>query len=896
MKKFLLSFLCFLLAVAGGYAEEVTKSVTFSGYAAGTQYAKNEKHDLGDGLVIYTTECHFTSELRIYSSSTNNGYVVSDPLPGTITKMTFNAGNKVDVLLVYGSNDGNTWTKVGEVSVTSTSYKDYSLDFSGSYTCFKLDVKGSNQIRLKKMSVTYTTSGSVEPSKETVATPVIKPDAQEFNKGETLSVEISTETKDATIHYTTDGTNPTEASAVYSTPISVNNTTTVKAIAVKDNYNNSEVASATYTMVDPNAKTGTISFASADQRVSQDGNAQVWRNDGITFTNNKASSQSAVVSNVNPVRLYANSSIAIECSAGNITQIEFDCNSDEDYATALKNSIGDAATVSSDKVTVNLDGTSNRFEIAKLTKQVRLDALTVTYSAGATKPVTPTLTAGGNFVGFKEIAISCNTEDATIYYTTDESEPTESSEKYVAPFKITTTTTVNAIAVNEVGKSDVVTATYTRVAAEPTITFDGATFEESVQVTIKPAEGTKAYYTLNGKTPTNESTEYTESLTIKADATLQVVAYDEDGYASPVVEQKFTQKIASSGEGTTSTATLVEDVTDLAVGDKVVIVASDFDVALSTTQNTNNRGCIGVTKSDDKLSVKLNNEVQILTLENGAADGQYAFYTGEDGYLYAASTVSNYLRTGATLNNKASFTIKIEDGVATIKADQSERNWLRFNSTNNPKIFSCYTSGQADVSLYEVDLSTVENYVLNVSEAGWSTLYLGYNTIIPEGVECYTISGFGEGTVSLSLVESGYLPANTAVIVKAEEGGYTFAVTEETASIESCMVGSTKNEYIDKEAYVLAKPENCEVGFYKASMNGGVFLNNANKAYLPVSALPESVQNAKALKFNFDTTGVEGVKVETAGKKVIYDLSGRRVNEMAQPGIYIVNGKKVMVK
>ena len=97
---------------------------------------------------------------------------------------------------------------------------------------------------------------------------------------------------------------------------------------------------------------------------------------------------------------------------------------------------------------------------------------------------------------------------------------------------------------------------------------------------------------------------------------------------------------------------------------------------------------------------------------------------------------------------------------------------------------------------------------------------------------------------------------------------------------------------------VLAKVDGV-VGFYKAEMNqleGTAFLNNANKAYLPVSALPASAQNAKALKFDFGTTGVEGVKVETEGKKVIYDLSGRRVNDMTAPGFYIVNGKKVLVK
>ena len=179
MKKFLLSIFAVMLAVFSVQAEEVTKSVTFSSYTAGTQYAKNEKHDLGDGLVIYTTECHFTSELRIYSSSTHNGYVVSDALPGIITKMTFNAGNKADKLDIYGSNDGATWTKVGQVSVTSTSYKDYSFNFSGSYTRFKIDVNGTNQVRLKSMSVTYTKStgegGGETPEPVDVAEPTFTP-------------------------------------------------------------------------------------------------------------------------------------------------------------------------------------------------------------------------------------------------------------------------------------------------------------------------------------------------------------------------------------------------------------------------------------------------------------------------------------------------------------------------------------------------------------------------------------------------------------------------------------------------------------------------------------------------------------------------------------------------
>ena len=144
----------------GGAATEKTGKYTFSNYTAGTQYAKNEEHKLDDDVTIYTTECHFTSELRIYSSSTHNGYVISNQLPGKIVSMGFNAGNKVDVLVVYGSTDGSTWTQVGEVSVTSTSYKDYTLSFGATnYTYFKLDVKDDQQVRLKTMSVTYMSGG-----------------------------------------------------------------------------------------------------------------------------------------------------------------------------------------------------------------------------------------------------------------------------------------------------------------------------------------------------------------------------------------------------------------------------------------------------------------------------------------------------------------------------------------------------------------------------------------------------------------------------------------------------------------------------------------------------------------------------------------------------------------
>ena len=139
-----------------GGTENVSRSYTFSQYTAGAQYAEGEEHELDDVLTLTTTQCHFTTELRIYSSDTHNGYVVSNQLPGRIVSIGFNAGNKVDAIDVFGSTNGTDWTEVEQVGVTSTSYKDYTLDFGETnYTYFKLDVVGSNQVRLKSITITW---------------------------------------------------------------------------------------------------------------------------------------------------------------------------------------------------------------------------------------------------------------------------------------------------------------------------------------------------------------------------------------------------------------------------------------------------------------------------------------------------------------------------------------------------------------------------------------------------------------------------------------------------------------------------------------------------------------------------------------------------------------------
>ena len=96
--------------------------------------------------------------------------------------------------------------------------------------------------------------------------------------------------------------------------------------------------------------------------------------------------------------------------------------------------------------------------------------------------------------------------------------------------------------------------------------------------------------------------------------------------------------------------------------------------------------------------------------------------------------------------------------------------------------------------------------------------------------------------------------------------------------------------------YKLAQDKEEGIGFYWANANGTAFTNGANKAYL---AIKGNMSQMRGFSFESMTTGINNVVANTNNSKnaVIYDLNGRRVNSLnAAKGVYIVNGKKVIVK
>ena len=230
-----------------------------------------------------------------------------------------------------------------------------------------------------------------------------------------------------------------------------------------------------------------------------------------------------------------------------------------------------------------------------------------------------------------------------------------------------------------------------------------------------------------------------------------------------------------------------------------------------------------------------------------------------------------------------------------------------YNNAKNALLQSQVNSAKTELATQIAALSAALKYTLNVTEAGYATMYLAHNAIIPEfenenGV--YIVKTVSKEWAQMEKV-TGILPANTGVVVKGE-GEYEFVYTQEsaTANVEGNFLwGTAEDTYIAGDAYVLANSAN-GIGLYGAILNKDAegndgtthFKNNANRAYLPADVVPASVALSAGFRFDFGgTTAIEEVETENA-ETVIYDLTGRRVNEITKAGVYVVNGRKVLVK
>ena len=526
-------------------------------------------------------------------------------------------------------------------------------------------------------------------------------------------------------------------------------------------------------------------------------------------------------------------------------------------------------------------------KVHQKTEDVYSELITITQASGIDTPTFDPV--GGTYTTAQNVTISCATDGATIYYTTDGTDPDDGSSVYSGAVPITVSGTVLKVIAYKAGaRSEIASAKYTIKPNKPTITAVGAT------VTITGDDGCKFYYTTNNTTPTEESTNYTSSFSLFEDCTIKARAYDAYHNASDVYSFPFKYLPLEPKNINSGYFVKVTDVSDLENGDAILIVNEDNTVAMSTTQNSNNRGQAEVTITNDvinNLSADVQKLVLVKTTEkiNSVDTDVFYFYTGS-GYLYAASSSSNYLRTEAAPdnNNNARATIVIddyfEDAIITFTGTYTH-NVVAYNSTN--QLFSCYEAGPQKVYIYK---EVAHSETLTPGKT-YTTLTSAYNldfTGIAD-LEAYIATGVSGGYVQMTQVNK--VPANTGLVLKATtpDSPVNVPAFDGTGADDvsgNKMAGSaTATTAVAANAGYILKD-----GVFQPSSGGDL---PAGKAYLNIAVSSAPVLN---LNFGDDTTGIDMVKGE--GFKVngeFYNLNGQRVAQPAK-GLYIVNGKKVVIK
>lgn len=219
---------------------------------------------------------------------------------------------------------------------------------------------------------------------------------------------------------------------------------------------------------------------------------------------------------------------------------------------------------------------------------------------------------------------------------------------------------------------------------------------------------------------------------------------------------------------------------------------------------------------------------------------------------------------------------------------------LKVTSANNTQI--------TKIVVYAKD-ETVAGAINIATEEGFGTFYTDKNYVLPQGLTAFgytSIDGNNTLTKSVEYVAGDIVPANTAVVVKGAKGSYNYYNTEETATktIEKNLLkGVTTDTKIEAKSgvkrYILTRADDGILAFYRT--NTGNINVKANRAYLEV---PTAMAVA-SFSLEGSATGINNV-VTTAAKQGIYTISGVRLNATTTKelpaGIYIVDGKKVIVK
>lgn len=405
--------------------------------------------------------------------------------------------------------------------------------------------------------------------------------------------------------------------------------------------------------------------------------------------------------------------------------------------------------------------------------------------------------------------------------------------------------------------------------AAPEINPASQKFSKAFDATITGAEGTTLKYTLDGTDPANSQTATvvkaaTATVNIPAQTTtLKAIALKGD-LVSQVAEAVYTYCAPSENDGTFAKPYTVEEFVEFQPTQDVWVKGTilgfmengGYNPNPSSNENTN--VCIGTTDGRVYMGVRL-----------------------EKGSIFRELGLNK--KVGTELMVKGKYT---------------EDYFLKPGMKNEPTYLYIADPTQA---LASINVKTTEGYATYYNDK------LGVT--IPEGIDakCGVITDVNNGalTIDYCYAAGAEILAGNAVLVKAGKAmQIPLIVSKHPKEVvaENMLKGqATTGEFTadpDYKYYKLAYNNfNTKegLGFYFGAENGGAFTVPAGMAYL---AVPRSMA-VKCFLLDGSATGIEGIEAGQTAEavKTVYTLDGRKVEAQKLPkGIYIVNGKKVIVK
>lgn len=819
-------------------------------------------------------------QLRLYchANSGSGGSITITPALGvTFTGVTITSATNPSISYKVGSGSvtGVPATGTGPYTYTIT---DISATSSSALTIQNINKSTNVQFQISTIEITYSNASGGN----TCSTPSFSPSAGAVPYN--TNVEISCATDDATIYYTTDGSTPTIGSASYSGAIAITAATTIKAIAVKDGLENSSIATASYTIAAPSAPTFNVAAGSiaAGTKVSITGTGTIrYTTNGVDPTPSTGNEYSE------PIAINADCTLKAICVDGG----------------------GNASSVTSETYTVitPVPGYTIDFEsvpaaytdwtmtnIEQGTNDISAHGGTYYGTTGgkaSASIVTKAKVANPETLTFYVSKTSNNTTSSTWYVevSSNGSDWTELTNYSATGMDKGTWEKVERDIYNS-AEGEFYTNVYIRIrydgstairtiddisltevmpVATPEFSVEPGTYTEiqSVEITCG-TDGAAIYYTTDGSTPSSSSNLYASAVTIDHSCTLKAIAIKGDDESN----------IASAAY-TINLPTEYNLATTITSGKHYVITSGKTgDVKVMTNQASDYRNTINASVSSDILSASGACEIIIYGPDE---DDHYVLYDDvQKGYLYAASTGSNYLRTQTTIDNNARWSIDIDgDGVATIIAQGTNtRNNMRYNYNNgsNPRI-SCYASSSdmPKVYLYEKDGESEPTETITISAAGWAS-YSSNNALdfTYSGITAYIAQSSTESSVKLVAVTK--VPARTGIIVN----GTSASINTVTGAADDVSSNLLKPNL--KSAVLAVSTEIASTTYYNYTLayeagspvfkhSTGVGNLAANKAYLQttVNSAASAPSIIRIVDEENNATSIENIEANEKAVKFI---------------------------